>query len=268
MAATHAVAEDLRRWRGHRRVSQLELALLADTTQRHVSFIERGRSRPGRELLLRLFEALEIPLRERNKLLLAAGYAPQYPESEFAGELLRPIRETLLRVLDGHLPAPAVVVAPGGDLVAANEAFDLLAEGANSKLLEPPLNVLRLALHPEGMAPRIANLDAWGRHILHGLRSRLYPNARHAQRALLRELEGYVPSEENDRDYVGFAVPLLLECSGEQLQLVTTISTFATATDVTLNELALEAFLPGDRRTAEVLRERMSQRSERRNPHA
>ena len=154
-------ASELRRWRQSRRISQLELALRAGTTQRHVSYVEQGRSRPGRTMVLRLAESLELSLRERNALLLAAGYAPVFAESQLDDDALSPVRDALDRILVGHMPYPAVVVATGGQLVAANAATDVLTAGAAPELLEPPVNVLRLVVHPDGMGPRVENLAEW-----------------------------------------------------------------------------------------------------------
>src|SRR5262245_36364427 len=162
-------AGELRRWRQIRRWSQLELALRAGTTQRHLSFIERGRSRPGRAIVVRLAESLGLTLRERNGLLLAAGYAAVYPESAFDAADLRPVHDALRRILDGHLPYPAVVTRPYGEMVASNRAIGVITDGAADFLLEPPVNVLRLALHPQGMARRVDNLAEWGRHIVDSL---------------------------------------------------------------------------------------------------
>src|SRR3954463_10243965 len=144
-------AHELRRWRSSRRWSQLELALRAGTTQRHLSFMEQGRSAPGRTMVVRLAESLELSLRERNALLLAAGYAPVFPESRLDDDALQPVREALDRILEGHLPYPALVTGPTGELVAANAAIDVLTAGAAPELLAPPVNVLRLAVHPDGM---------------------------------------------------------------------------------------------------------------------
>jgi transcriptional regulator with XRE-family HTH domain len=248
--------DELRRWRSSRRWSQLELALRAGTTQRHLSFMEQGRSAPGRTMVVRLAETLGLSLRERNALLLAAGYAPLFPESGFDDEALRPVREALDVVLAGHMPYPAVVVRPHGEVIAANQAFDVLAEGAADWLLEPPVNVLRLAVHPAGMAPRVENLSEWGRHIIDSLRGRAMrsPDARLDE--FIAELEGYVPPAAPGPDHVGFAVPLRLRCLQGPLQLITTLTSFATAVDVTLAELHLEAFLPADSQTARILRER------------
>jgi transcriptional regulator with XRE-family HTH domain len=242
---------ELRRWRTARRLSQLELAVRAGTTQRHVSFIEQGRSRPGRSMVARLAESMELTLRERNELLFAAGFAPAFPESPLDDEALRPVRRALDTILDGHLPYPAMVVRPHGILVTANRAFEVFHEG-----VDPAFNVFRLALHPEGVAPRVRNLPEWGRHITENLRARLVRSPDPSLEALLAELEGYLPPPPAQADVLGFAVPLELGSADGDLRLITTLTSFATAADVTLAELHLEAFLPADECTAEVLRRR------------
>lgn len=266
LASRLGFATQLRDWRTQRRISQLELALRAGTTQRYVSYVERGRSTPGRAILLRLAEALELPLRERNALLLSAGFAPAFPESPLDANALRPVRDALVQILDGHLPAPALVAGPGGELVAANAAFDVLAEGACPDLLEPPVNVLRLALHPNGMAPRVINLGEWGSHVVNGVRARARRARDPALDALAEELTGYLPSVTPGSHHVGFAGPLRLRCSRGELRLVTTLASFATATDVTLSELHLEAFLPVDEPTAQILRDRDRDRGKHDRP--
>ncbi|GAA3123665.1 helix-turn-helix domain-containing protein [Nonomuraea salmonea] len=233
----------LRSVRQRHRLSQLELALRAGTTQRHLSFLESGRSRPGRSLVVRLGEAMELTLRERNELLLAAGYAPVYPQTPLDDPALEHVRTALRHVLEGHLPYPAIVVDAQHELVLANDAVGLLTEGVAGHLLRPPVNVPRLCLHPEGLAPRIANLDQWARHVL----DRLPPGELHD------ELSAYVPPVEPGPDHVGFAVPVRLRSARGELRLTTTITTFATATDVTVAELKLEAFLPADAATATLL---------------
>lgn len=170
-AAPTRFAREVRRRRALRRMNQLELATLAGTTQRHLSFIESGRSAPGRAMVIRLSESLGLTLRERNSMLPGAGYAPAYAESPAGSAAIGPAVEALRSIPTGHLPYPAVVAGPGGELVLANAAFGVLTEGAAARLLAPPVNVLRLALHPEGMAPRVANLAAWGRHITESLRA-------------------------------------------------------------------------------------------------
>jgi transcriptional regulator with XRE-family HTH domain len=249
-------AAELRRWRAARRWSQLDLALRAGTTQRHLSYMEQGRSRPGRAMVVRLAEALGLSLRERNGLLLAAGYAPVFAESPLDSADLRPVREALDRILAGHLPYPAVVVRPYGELVAANAALSVLTEGAAPDLLAPPVNVLRLALHPDGMAPRVGNLPEWGRHVVESLRGQALRSPDPRLDAFVAELEGYVPRAAPGPDHLGFAVPLRLRTGEGELRLITTLTSFATAVDVTLSELHLEAFLPADEATAEILRRR------------
>lgn len=234
----------LRERRTRRHLSQLDLALRAGTTQRHLSFIESGRSTPGRNIVVRLAESLELPLRERNELLLAAGYAPAYPESSLNDPALAPVRTAIDHILKGHLPYPALVVDRNGDVAAANEALDLITEGADPGLVGPETNAYRLALHPDGMAPRILNFAEWARHILERIG---HLTELHA------ELAQYVPELEPSTDHLGFAVPLHLRTSRGEMRLMTTVTTFATAVDVTLAELKLEAFLPVDQATAEIL---------------
>jgi hypothetical protein len=200
-----------------------------------------------------LAEALELPLRQRNELLLAAGYAAAYTESAFDSGALQPVREALERILVGHLPFPAVVVRPYGEIVAANVAIESLTSQASPALLQPPVNVLRLALHPEGLAPRIENLAEWGRHITESLRARALRNPDPRLDTFVEELESYVPPMHADAGHLGFAVPLCLRCEGGELHLISTLTSFATAVDITLSELQLEAFLPADQPSAAFL---------------
>ncbi|MEV0032874.1 helix-turn-helix transcriptional regulator [Nocardia sp. NPDC050793] len=255
-----AFAHQLKRWRTLRRVSQLDLAIRADTTQRYLSFLEQGRSRPGRTMVVRLAESLELSLRERNGLLLAAGYAPVFAESRLDTPELAPVRDALDRILDGHMPYPAVVVRPYGVLVAANAAFELLTEGAAPELLAPPVNVLRLALHPDGLARRVLNLPEWGRHVIESLRGRALRSPDPELDSFIAELASYLPAAEPGPEHLGFAVPLRLRSEAGELRLITTITSFATAVDVTLSELHLEAFLPADDHTAAILRTRADHR--------
>lgn len=252
-------AAELRRWRKARRISQLELALRADTTQRHLSYLEQSRSRPGRTMVLRLAESLELSLRERNALLFAAGYAPVFAESRLEDEALRPVRDALNGILKGHMPYPALVAATGGRLVAANGATEVLTAGAAPDLLRPPVNALRLMVHPDGMAPRVGNLPEWGRHIIENVRAHALRSPDPRLDELLIELERYVPTPSPGADHLGFAVPLRLRCDEGELRLITTLTSFATALDVTLAELHLEAYLPADEHTAQILRERERQ---------
>jgi transcriptional regulator with XRE-family HTH domain len=243
----------LRERRIRRRLSQLELALRAGTTQRHLSFLESGRSEPGREMVLRLAESLELPLRERNGLLLAAGYAPAYARTPLDDPALAPVRTALGHILAGHRPYPAIIVDRHGDLVAANAAFDVITDGAAPGLLRPPANAYRLALHPEGLAPRIVNFDEWAQHILERLRAEVLRGPDERLADLHAELTEYVPDGPPEPGPLGFAVPLRLRSAAGELNLVTTVTTFATAVDVTLAELKLEAFLPMDEATSAIL---------------
>jgi transcriptional regulator with XRE-family HTH domain len=246
----------LRERRTRRRLSQLELALRAGTTQRHVSFIESGRSVPGRSMVVRLAESLELPLRERNDLLHAAGFAPAYPQTPLDDPGLAPVRAALEHILAGHLPYPAIVVDRYGTLVATNAAFGLLAEGIAPELLAPPANAYRLALHPRGLAPRILNFGEWAQHVVERLHQESVRNPDEQLTSLRAELEQYVPDRVVTPDHLGFAVPLRLRSTRGELRLLTTITSFATAVDVTIAELKLEAFLPADEPTATILAQR------------
>lgn len=246
----------LRERRTSRRLSQLDLAIRAGTTQRHLSFLENARSEPGRDMVIRLAESLDLPLRERNALLLAAGFAPAYSQTPLADPALAPVRTALDHVLSAHMPYPAIVVDRRGDLIAANAGFGLLTEGAAEELIEPPVNAYRLALHPRGLAPRVANFAQWGRHVVEALHAEVLRNPDDGLSALVAELRGYLPDYPPEAGQLGFAVPLRLRSTdGGELELMTTITTFATAVDVTIAELRLEAFLPANQVTADYLRE-------------
>jgi transcriptional regulator with XRE-family HTH domain len=247
-----AFPQALRERRIRGRPSQLELALRAGTTQRHISFLEGGRSEPRREMVIRLAESLDLPLRVRNGLLLAAGFAPAYPQTPLDDPALAPVRTALTHILTGHLPYPAVVIERHGDLVAANSAFGLITDGAAPELLEPPVNVYRLALHPNGIAPRIGNFDEWA-HIVERLHAEAQRNPDERLADLHAELMAYVPNRPPPPGHLGFAVPLRLHSTAGELNLITTATTFATAVDITLAELKLEAFLPADDATSASL---------------
>src|SRR5256885_7712840 len=191
----------LRDWRQRRRLSQLDLALEAGVSTRHLSFVETGRSRPSPEMVLHLADQLEVPLRDRNQLLLAAGYAPRYAERGLDEPEMAPVREALELVLRGHEPYPAVVVDRGWSMVAANPAVGLLTAGVAPELLEPPVNVLRVSLHPDGMAPRIANLGEWRAHLLERLARQVAVTGDERLAALDDELDGSPgpdPPQEHD----------------------------------------------------------------------
>jgi transcriptional regulator with XRE-family HTH domain len=240
----------LKERRASRRLSQLELALRAGTTQRHLSFIESGRSAPGREMVIRLAESLGLPLRERNELLLKAGYAPAYPETALDSPGLAPVLTALTHILDAHMPYPAIVIDRYGEIVAANAGQRILTDGCAGHLHS---NAYRLALHPEGMAPRIANFAEWAWHVLNAMAAELARNPDERLAALHAELSRYVPPARVAPGHLGFAVPLELRTPHGELRLMTTITSFATAVDVTISELKLEAFLPADQATAAAL---------------
>jgi transcriptional regulator with XRE-family HTH domain len=247
----------LREWRRRRHVSQLELGLDAGVSPRHLSFIETGRARPSREMVLRLAEQLEVPLRERNRLLLAAGYAPAYGERSLDGPELAGVREALQRVLDAHEPYPATIVDRTWHLVAANAAIGRFTALIAPELLAPPANVLRACLHPDGLAAHIGNLAEYRTHLLDRLRRQATVTGDPALHELLAELTAYpAPASPPGRrgTAADIAVPLVLRTPDGELTFVSTIATFGTATDVTLAELAIEAFLPADAATAGALR--------------
>ncbi|MET9921354.1 helix-turn-helix transcriptional regulator [Streptomyces sp. NPDC006435] len=255
----------LRSWREQRRISQLELALRADSSARHISFIETGRSRPSEEMVLRLAEHLEIPVRERNALLVVAGYAPRYAHTPLDDPAMGALREGVERLLEGYEPYPALVLDGRYDVVAANRAVAMLLDGVAEHLLVPPLNVMRITLHPEGLAPRIRNLRAWRADLLAQMRRQIALARSVELRELYEEVaaypvpEGYGSPEDAADDGGGdaslpFALPMLIEHGGHVLSFVSSIATFNTPMDVTVAELAIETFLPADRDTADLLR--------------
>jgi transcriptional regulator with XRE-family HTH domain len=246
----------LRDWRLRRRMTQLDLALEAGVSARHVSFVETGRSRPSAEMVVQLAEHLDVPLRDRNALLLAAGYAPAYAQRDLDEPEMGPVREAIDRVLRGHEPYPALVVDRHWGLVAANAAVRLLISGVAEHLTQPPVNVLRLSLHPEGMAPRILNLGEWRAHLLDRLGRQAVVSGDPALFALHEELATYPGGEGGhapDLEAGAIAVPLRLRVDGGELAFISTATTFGTATDVTVSELAIESFFPADAATAQAL---------------
>jgi transcriptional regulator with XRE-family HTH domain len=249
------VGERLREWRLRRRLSQLDLALDAEISTRHLSFVETGRAAPSREMLLNLADRLELPLRERNALLLSAGFAPVFPQRPLDDPALQPARAAIERLIGAHEPYPALAVDRHWNLVAANAAVATLAAGVAPALLAPPANVLRLALHPEGLAPRIENLAEWRSHLLARLRRQCAETGDRTLAELHSELSGY-PGGGGDEpfDAAALAVPLRLRVGEESLSLLSTTLVFGAAREVTLSELAIEIFLPADPATAEALR--------------
>jgi transcriptional regulator with XRE-family HTH domain len=258
----------LRAWREQRRVSQLELALRAGSSARHISFVETGRSRPSEEMVLRLAEHLEVPVRERNALLLAAGYAPHYPETPLADPSMAALREGVERLIQGYEPYPALVMNAMYDVMAANRGITMLLDGVSESLLVPPLNAMRLTLHPEGLAPRIQNLRAWRGHLLEQMERQIALRRSEPLRALYEEVAAYPlppgtpddePGEEpgaEARAY--FALPMRIEHEGRVLSFISSVSTFNTPMDVTVAELAIETFLPADPATVKYLHSLMS----------
>jgi transcriptional regulator with XRE-family HTH domain len=249
------VGELLREWRERRRLSQLELALDAEISTRHLSFVETGRSRPSREMVLHLAEQLDLPLRERNRLLLAAGYAPVYAETALDAPLLSEVRAAVRQVLRGHEPYPAVVVDRGWHLVDANTSVALFTESVAPDLLEPPANVLRVGLHPEGMAPHIVNLGEWRAHLLGRLRRQVAQTADPELAQLYDELRTY-PCDQPEMELPGpgaVVVPLRIRYHGQELSFFSTVATFGTPLDITVAELIIESFFPADPDTAAVL---------------
>ncbi|MFE9684400.1 helix-turn-helix domain-containing protein [Streptomyces sp. NPDC006285] len=258
----------LRGWREQRRVSQLELALRAGSSARHISFVETGRSRPSEEMVLRLAEHLDVPVRDRNSLLLAAGYAPHYPETPLDDPALDALREGVERLIQGYEPYPALVVDATYNVVAANRGIALLLDSLPEHLLAPPLNAMRLTLHPEGLAARIRNLREWRGHLLHQMERDIALRRSEPLRALYEEVAAYplpVPEhgsppqdEESAEPVPHFALPLRIEHDGRVLSFISSISTFNTPMDVTVAELAIETLLPADPATVKYLQALMS----------
>lgn len=249
----------LRDWRQRRRMSQLDLAAEAELSTRHLSFVETGRAKPSRDMVLRLSETLELPLRNRNALLIAAGYAPIYPERSLDDSALAGAREVVQRILDAHMPFPALAVDRHWHLIAHNAAVPPLLAGAAPSLLEPPSNVLRVSLHPDGVAPRIGNLAEWKRHILERLRHQVNESGDPVLEELLEELRSYpAPASKSPEPASGgvpIAVPLILNSPVGPLAFLSTTTVFGTPVEVTLSELAIETFFPADAETAKRLRQ-------------
>jgi transcriptional regulator with XRE-family HTH domain len=255
--ASRPIGDLLREWRQHRRLSQLDLALEAEVSARHISFLETGRSLPSREMVLRLAEQLEVPLRERNELLLAAGFAPHYPERSLDDPALRQARQAVRLVLAGHEPYPALAVDRHWNLVAANQAVAPFFTGVAPALTQPPINVLRATFPPDGVAPRIVNFTQWRTHMLQRVQRQVRRTADAGLADLLAELRGYsVPTNLDDDepapgpDVPGMVVPLRLRTEQGVLSFIYTSSLFGAPLDVTLAEIAIEAFFPADAATA------------------
>ncbi|GEM46232.1 transcriptional regulator [Deinococcus cellulosilyticus NBRC 106333 = KACC 11606] len=254
MASAQGVGTLLREWRQRRRLSQMDLALEADISTRHLSFVETGRSHPSREMVLHLATHLNVPLREQNLLLTAAGYAPVFPERSLQDPSLQAARQALDLILQGHEPYPALLVDRHWNLQAMNRAIPPLLEGLPEHLLQAPVNVLRLSLHPEGLAPGIENLAEWRAHLLERLKRQVDLTADPVLMDLLAELQAY-PAPRGIRAQVtsDIAIPLRLRTSQGVLSFLSTTTVFGTPVEVTLSELALETFFPADAFTLQVL---------------
>lgn len=244
----------MRGWRQRRRLSQLELALDAGVSARHISFVETGRAKPSRAMVLRLASVLGVPQRDQNRMLIAAGFAPAYTERPLDSPDMAAVRAGVARVLDAYEPFPCVVVSRGWWILQTNAGAGVLLDGVAAHLRERP-NALRIALHPDGLAPRIGNLAQWRTHLIERLRREVAADGCAELSELLAEIESYPGGFEDSPDLGGVAVPLVLRIAGGRtLRFLSTVTTFGTALDLTAAELSVEAFLPADDATAALLR--------------
>ena len=256
MENLQTVGSLLKAWRERRRKSQLELALDAEISTRHLSFVETGRAKPSREMTLLLAENLEIPLRERNKILITGGYAPQFSERSFDDVSLESARRAIELILTGHEPFPALAIDRHWNMVAANKTVSLMTEGVDAELLAPPVNVLRLSLHPKGLAQRIVNFYEWREHLISRLKKQVEDTADQTLEKLFEELNDY-PADNKRRTNKaksdgGIVVPLKIESKFGTLSFISTTTVFGTPVDVTVSEIALETFFPADEITKEI----------------
>lgn len=250
------IGDHLREWRQRRHLSQLDLAGEAEISARHLSFVETGRAAPSREMVLKLAERLEVPLRERNVLLVAAGYAPAFPQRSLDDPALKPARAAIELVLRAHEPSPALAIDRYWNLVSANRMVMPLLEGIPQRLLGPPVNVLRLAFHPEALAARTVNLAEWCSHLLERLHRQCEATADPELLKLYSELKAYpIPARSGPLSSDNVAIPFKLRLNDEVLSFISTTMIFGTPVDITLSELALETFFPADELTAERMRE-------------
>jgi transcriptional regulator with XRE-family HTH domain len=260
VSAAQAIGELLRGWRERRRLTQLELALQADVSTRHLSFVETGRATPSREMILHLAEQLEVPLRERNQLLLAGGYAPLYSQKGLDTPELASVRAAVHNVITAHEPNPAVVVDRHWNLVDANSAVSLFLDDVATQLRTPPVNVMRLSLHPLGVSSRIVNLAQWRAHLLGRLRREIAQTADAELVRLYTEVRGYQPHLDSNHletpDPREVVVPLRFRAGDQELVFFSVVAAFGTPLDITIEELALELFFPADPSTENVLRGR------------
>jgi transcriptional regulator with XRE-family HTH domain len=261
MSPAKSVGDFLREWRRRRRLSQLDLAIQAGISARHLSFLETGRSLPSREMVLRLAEQLQLPLRERNVLLNAAGFASVFPERHLGDPGLEVVHKAIEVILKGHEPYPAIAIDRHWTLIASNGAFRPFLAGVKPELLQPPVNVLRLTLHPCGLGPRLANYHEWRSHVLEKLRHQIEVSGDPVLTELAGELRAYgaanepqISSPPGDREWQRFAVPFQIVTEAGVLSFFSTTTIFGTPLDITLSELSLECFYPADAATGEALR--------------
>jgi transcriptional regulator with XRE-family HTH domain len=254
------VGELLRGWRERRRLSQLDLAYDAEISQRRLSFVEIGRANPSREMILRLAEQLEIPLRERNVLLAVAGFAAVFPERPLGDERLAAARRAVDLILNRLEPNPSFAVDRHWTIVAANKAADIFTAEVDQSLLEPPVNMLRFCLHPKGFTPQVVNYSPWRMNVLEYLNRQVEITADAFLTELYQELKSYpqpkssrAESQTGEIDYSGFAIPLRLMTKKGELSFISTVTIFGTPIDVTVSELAIETFFPADEKTAEIM---------------
>jgi transcriptional regulator with XRE-family HTH domain len=260
MGSVRAIGDLLREWRQRRRLSQLDLACEAEISTRHLSFLETGRSQPSREMVLHLAEQLEVPQRERNVLLVAAGYAPMFPERLLEDPVLDNVRRAIHLVLEAQKPYPAFAIDRRWNIAASNAALPQLYEGVSPDLLKPPVNALRLGLSPQGLAPKIANLAEWRAHLLARLRRQIDVTGDAVLMELLQELLTYpggvskTPAMPVGAMQHAVVVPLQIRAGAQMLSFFSTTTIFGSPVDVTLSELALECFYPADQATADAVR--------------
>jgi transcriptional regulator with XRE-family HTH domain len=257
-SAPSPFGERLRHWRQRRRLSQLDLAHVADVSTRHLSYVETGRASPSRDLVLRLLNRLDIPMRERNALLVAAGFAPMYRESSLDAPDMTAARAAVQRILDSHEPWPALAMDRHWNLVMSNRMVPLLLAGISPERLQPPINVLRLSLHPQGLASRIGNLNQWREHLFERLRQQIHTTGDDTLAALLAELKAY-PGQDSAKalalpgEHHGVLMPFRFDTPQGTLHLVSTTTVFGSPVDITLQELAMETFFPMDDASAALL---------------
>jgi transcriptional regulator with XRE-family HTH domain len=262
MATARPIGDLLREWRQRRHLSQLDLACEAEVSTRHLSFLETGRATPSREMVLHLAEQLAVPLRERNALLVAAGYAPVFSQRPLTDPALDSARQAVALLLKAHEPYPALAIDLHWNMVASNRILLAMLAAVVPSLLRPPVNVLRLSLHPQGLASRIVNFAEWRAHLFHRLRQQIQSSADPVLTELLNELRAY-PSPPNSEsststkqnEYASVIVPLQLRSEAGILSFISTTTVFGTPIDITLSELALETFFPANASTADALRQ-------------